>query len=177
MIKYRSEELYGEGYRDAAAVMAYEVFVLQNTDILETLSKGILKETEAGLKLKFLMKVMEGEFESDVYKAFLDEAFNNEEVRVNYMNDVLQIINDITGKEIKYCLWLCDSITEVKDSYESDFIDMTLTLFDGYESSDIILSDIGASGKLYGYESEPIPICKDIECDIGQNARRNHIKR
>lgn len=177
MIKYRSEELYGEGYRDAAAVMAYEVFVMQNTDILETLSKGILKDTEEGLKLKFLMKVMQEEFESDAHEIFLDEAFHDENVRNDYMKAVLQAISNVTGKEIRYCLWLCDSIEDIKNSYESDFLDTTLTLFDGYESSDIVLSDIGVAGKLYGYENEPTPICKNLKCDIEQSLRKNHRQR
>ena len=32
MIGYRTEELFGEGYRDAASVMAHETFYLSNTD-------------------------------------------------------------------------------------------------------------------------------------------------
>lgn len=33
MTGYRCEEFFGEGRRDAASVMAYETFVLENTDI------------------------------------------------------------------------------------------------------------------------------------------------
>lgn len=32
------------------------------------------------------------------------------------------------------------------------------TYFDAYETSDVILSDIGKCGKLYGYENNPIPL-------------------
>ena len=32
---YRSEELYGEGYRSAREVIAHEIFQLGNTDILD----------------------------------------------------------------------------------------------------------------------------------------------
>lgn len=41
MFGYRTEQLYGEGYRDAAEIMAHEVFELGNTDILDTLSETI----------------------------------------------------------------------------------------------------------------------------------------
>ena len=54
MYKYRSEILFGEGYRDAANVMAHETFELMNTDIARTLSTSILKGTDAGHKLEIL---------------------------------------------------------------------------------------------------------------------------
>lgn len=37
MIRYRSEDTYGEGYRGIIEVMEYETFELENTDIIETL--------------------------------------------------------------------------------------------------------------------------------------------
>ena len=41
-IGFRSEEVFGDGYRDAASVMAHEVFELGNSDILETLTSSFL---------------------------------------------------------------------------------------------------------------------------------------
>lgn len=44
-MKYRSEILWGEGYRDAPSVMAHETFSLENTDIVSTLAETILKNS------------------------------------------------------------------------------------------------------------------------------------
>lgn len=156
MIKYRTEQLYGEGYRDAAPVMAHEVFELQNTDILETLSNTILKGTDIGIKLNHLMNVIECKVDDEELESFMDEAYDDEELGVSYMDNVLKAIKNITGKNIKYCLWLCDSIDDLKTSYEEDF-EISITSIDEYEDSDIILSDLGTYGKLYGYETIPIP--------------------
>ena len=154
MLGYRTEQLYGEGYRDAAAIMAHEVFELTNTDILDTLSETLFKDTALGAELKLLSDVVSGEEDDD----FLDEAFENEEVGIEYFNKILDEIKKVTGKEIRYALWLCDSIEDIKNEYECDEIDVKLTLFDAYETSDIILSDIGTEGKLFGYEEMPQPV-------------------
>ena len=45
-IGIRTEQLFGEGYRNVAEVMAHEVFILGNTDILDTLSSTIFKGTK-----------------------------------------------------------------------------------------------------------------------------------
>ena len=159
MIGYRTEELYGEGYRDAASVMAHETFELENDDILETLSTTILKGTEIGEKLAKIVKANENPSEMDFeIEEFLDAAFEDEEIGINFYKEVLEEIKKVTGKDIKYVLWLCDSIEDIKDEYECDEIDCQLEYFDAYETSDIILSDMGSAGKLYGYEEEPFPI-------------------
>lgn len=155
-IGYRTEQLYGEGYRDAAAVMAHEVFELQNTDILDTISDTIFKNTETGAKLKHLSDVINCKTNDDDLDTFCDEAFEDETIGMAYFTDILDELKNITGKDIKYVLWLCDSIADIKREYESENIDVKLTVFDTYETSDIILSDLGTGGKLYGYEHEPI---------------------
>ena len=159
MIGYRTEELYGEGYRDAASVMAHETFELENDDIPENLSTTILKGTKMGEKLAKIVQLHENPKNKDPeIVAFLDEVFKDEEVGINFYKEVLEEIKKITGKDIKYVLWLCDSIEDIKEEYEFDTIDCQLEYFDAYETSDIILSDMGSAGKLYGYEEEPFPI-------------------
>lgn len=61
-----------------------------------------------------------------------------------------------TGKDIKYVLWLSDSVDDVIAEYEpNDFI----TEFDEYSTADsVVLSDIGKGGKLFGYEKLPAAI-------------------
>lgn len=158
-IGYRTEDLYGEGYRDAAAVMAHETFELENDDIPETLSTTILKGTEIGEKLANIVKAKENPSEMDPeIEEFLDAAFEDDEIGINFYKEVLEEIKKVTGKDIKYVLWLCDSIKDIKDEYEWEDMDIELNNFDEYETSDVILSDMGTAGKLYGYETEPSPI-------------------
>lgn len=155
-IGYRTEHMYGEGYRDAAEVMNHEVFNLQNTDILNTLSSTILKHTVYEEKLKHLSDVIEEKVEDDEINALCDDIFGDEAIGIAYFKEIINEINSITGRQIKYVLWLCDSIDDVKKEYETLPNDQ-FTSFDLYEKSDIILSDLGKGGKLYGYEHNPIP--------------------
>ena len=155
MIGYRTEELFGEGYRDAASVMAHETFYLSNTDILDTLSQTLFQNTEYSKELKHMSDVINYEVNDEKTEQFLDAAFNDEKLVINYFNNILKEIKKITRKDIKYVLWLCDSIEDIKQEYE---INEPFISFNIYEKSDIILSDLGVAGKLYGYESKPISI-------------------
>ena len=155
MIGYRTEELFGEGYRDAASVMAHETFYLSNTDILDTLSQTLFQNTKYGEEFKHMSDVINCEIDDEKIEQFLDDAFDDEELGINYFNNVLKEIKKITKKDIKYVLWLCDSIEDIKKEYE---INEPFISFNIYEKSDIVLSDLGVAGKLYGYESKPISI-------------------
>lgn len=53
-VGYRSDDLFGDGYRDAVDVMAHEIFELQNADILDTLADGVLKDMNIAENLKHL---------------------------------------------------------------------------------------------------------------------------
>lgn len=160
-MKYRSEIFYGSGCRDAAEIMAYETFKLGNTDILETLSTTILKNTEIGDVLEIIQKEMYYNFiheldEDGYYLNLIIEAYTDKEIGINFFKEVLEEVNKITGKDIKYCLWLCDTKEDVYD-YDLDGR-LTDKDIDIYEESDIILSDLGPEGKLYGYENMPIKV-------------------
>ena len=159
MIGYRTEELFGEGYRDAASVMAHETFYLSNTDILDTLSQTLFQNTEYSKELKHMSDVINCEIDDEKIEQFLDDAFDDEELGINYFNNVLKEIKKITKKDIKYALWFCDSIEDIKKEYE---INEPFISFNIYEKSDIVLSDLGVAGKLYGYESKPISIKEEI---------------
>ena len=159
MIGYRTEELFGEGYRDAASVMAHETFYLSNTDILDTLSQTLFQNTEYSKELKHMSDVINCEVDDEKTEQFLDAAFNDEKLGIDYFNNILKEIKKITKKDIKYVLWLCDSIEDIKQEYE---INEPFTSFDIYGKSDIVLSDLGVAGKLYGYESKPILIKEEI---------------
>lgn len=163
MIKYRTEKLYGEGYRDAAQVMAYEVLELFNTDIIVTLSKTIASNNP---ELQRILGIIDFEL-STMASDYLDTDGKIFDIVQNYDSDskeavslfekVLQEVNKATGKNIKYVLWLCDSKEDLYKNYNDDG-NLTDDDIDEYEDSDVILSDLGGDGKLYGYEELPIPI-------------------
>jgi len=152
---FRTDQLFNGGYRDAAEVMAYEIFELQNADILETLRTTILKDTQIGTRMKPLIDGIENNTNDEDINEFLDLAFKNKEAQLIYTRIVLSKIKSLTGKDIKYCLWLCDSVQDIRNSYEIEG-QKPFQIFDEYETSDIVLSDIGPEGKLYGYESYPV---------------------
>ena len=165
MIKYRTERLWGEGYRVAPEVMAFEVFGLGNTDILETLMDTILKGTPMADELQQLEYAIN---EEDVpsnptlskFLAMWDKYDEDEEDdAIAFFQTVLDAIKEKTGKDIKYCLWLCDTKEDIIQEYDMNN-ELDDNSFDAYEDSDIILSDLGSGGKLYGYEEYPNP------CDI-----------
>lgn len=61
MTGYRCEELFGEGRRDAASVMAHEIFVLEDTDILDYLIKSdLIGETMKELLFVYKTLMKEG---------------------------------------------------------------------------------------------------------------------
>ena len=149
---FRTEQLYGEGFRDPAEVMAHEVFELGNTDILDTLSETIFKGSEIGEKLNHLSKVMSGELVDEELENFLNDA-REYEVGVSYMDDIVFNIETITGRPLNYVMWLCDSTNDIIDAYENN-IDHFAEFME-YPNGYIVLSDIGKGGKLYGYEEKP----------------------
>ena len=167
MYKYRSEILFGEGYRDAANVMAHETFELMNTDIARTLSTSILKGTDAGHKLEILEEEINNyciaEGDNGLLFSIIENYSNDnayKKLGIQFFQEVLNSINNKIQKNIKYCLWLCDTKEKV---YNYDIHnDLTDADIDVYAASDIILADIGDEGKLYGYEYNPEPITNII---------------
>ena len=144
MIRYRTEDFSGSGIRDAASVMAYEVLILGNPDILTTLSSGILKERgEISAKLANLA----GELTRN---GFIDDmSFDDAQA---FFQNVLKEIHSITGQEIRYALWLSD-IDTVMDHYGPHLQNEYDA--DAYETGNVILSDLGQDGALYGYTDLP----------------------
>ena len=65
---------------------------------------------------------------------------------------MIKEINKQTDHDLKYALWLADK-SVVLDMYAYDSLNV-----DAYETSDIILSNLGADGILFAYDYEPEPI-------------------
>lgn len=149
---YRTEQLYGEGYRRASEIIAHEIFQLENTDILTTLSSSIFKGTSYGKKLEGISNEIESGAESD----FLDEAYSDDATAELFAEEILEELKKATGVQINYALWLCDSVEDIISSYGLD--GEALDTFDEYIVGEIVLSDTGSDGKLYGYKELPEPI-------------------
>lgn len=161
MVGYRSEKLFGEGYTDAIDVVAWEIFQLGNTDILHTLSNGLLKGTEAGFKLSVLEEEMNNGAISeddtdgriwDVYESACgDFSCGGRDFVSQY---IIDSIRDLTGTEITEVLWLCDTPEAVQGYAVHSLVgssNLTYEDIDCYETTNIIISDLGTDGKLYGY--------------------------
>lgn len=63
---------------------------------------------------------------------------------------ILELLNKKTGKDLKYCLWLAD-LEAVLKLYKGVNVDT-------YETSSVVLSDLGYDGSLYAYEESPTPL-------------------
>lgn len=150
-VGYRSDGIFGDGYRDAVDVMAYEIFELWNVDILYTLVNGILKDADIAEDLKHLPYT--------VYFADILEEENKsvaEDKAKTFVREILDAVKEKTGKDIKYVLWLSDSVDDVTSEYE---INDSITEFDEYSTANsVVLSDLGKGGKLFGYEELPAAI-------------------
>lgn len=70
-----------------------------------------------------------------------------------FVRRILDTMKEKTGKDIKYVLWLSDSVDDVIAEYE---LNDSITEFDEYPTANgVVLSDIGRGGKLFGYEALP----------------------
>ena len=156
-VGYRSDDLFGDGYRDAVDVMAHEIFELQNADILDTLADGILKDTDIEEDLKHLSYDI-GSPRAVYFADILEEEDTDtaEAKAKAFVREILDAVREKTGKDIKYVLWLSDSVDDVIAEYE---LNESITEFDEYSTADsVVLSDIGKGGKLFGYEKLPTEI-------------------
>lgn len=156
-VGYRSNDIFGDGYRDAVDVMAHEIFNLWNSDILDTLADGVLKDMDIAEYLKLLS------FDISSPKAvYFTDILEEEDKSVaenkakTFVREILDAVKEKTGKDIKYVLWLSDSVDDVITEYE---LNDSITEFDEYSTADsVVLSDIGKGGKLFGYEKLPAAI-------------------
>lgn len=156
-VGYRSDDIFGDGYRDAVDVMAHEIFELQNADILDTLADGVLKDMDIAENLKHLSYDI-GAPRVVYFADILEEEDTDtaEEKAKAFVKEILDAVREKTGKDIKYVLWLSGSVDDVITEYE---LNEPITEFDEYSTADsVVLSDIGKGGKLFGYEKLPAEI-------------------
>lgn len=153
-VGYRSDGIFGDGYRDAVDVMAHEIFELWNADILDTLADGILKDTDIEEDLKHLSYDI-GSPKAVYFADILEEENRDiaEEKGKAFARRIIDAVKEKTGENIKYVLWLSDSVDDVISEYE---LNDSITEFDEYPTANgVVMSDIGRGGKLFGYEALP----------------------
>ena len=146
--EYRSDSVFGEGIREPVKVVAHEFFELGNTDIPEYILKHYDVPEECQKEWKALIDEMDK-------NAYVDDV--SESDKLAYADRLIQELSKAVHKEIKYVLWLT-SREDVLDLYEADPDDI-----DEYEVSDVILSDVGHDGRLYGYTNDPEPVKNSLQ--------------
>lgn len=129
--------------RKALPVMLFEITELHNADILEYVSENYL---------------LPDELKTDVQEIIDNIDDVDEDGCEGVLEQVLNCIEDSTGKKIHYALWLADK-DAVEDMYEGDERDIY-----AYNVDDaVVLSDLGYDGTLYGFEEMPEPVEDIVE--------------
>lgn len=142
-IMYRTETYSGSLERRFTHVLRYELFVLGNAHILLEL---IQNELVRDLDLIAQMESFADELEEI---GFVDDMPESDQLE--FLERVRLDVSAQAGRDIQYALWLTDKAC-VQDFYGGRDGDI-----EGYKTSDVILSDLGRSGTLFGYELEPFP--------------------
>lgn len=144
---YRNEAFYGSGVTDIRKIIKHEVCELGNTDIFRychdhyKLSKGLKED---------LVRISD-EIEDD--DLIINEMDDNEEL-FEYVDNIITAlfteISTLTKKMIKYGVWLAE-LPAVMEIYSFDDGNKIME----YETSGIVLSDLGYDGKLFAYDIYP----------------------
>ena len=142
-IMYRTETYSGSLERRFAHVLCYELFTLGNAHILNEL---IQNELVRNSDLIIEMESMGRELEENGYVDDMSELD-----QLEFLEKVRLDISAQAGRDIQYALWLADK------ACEQQFYGGTDSDIESYETSDVILSDLGRGGTLFGYELEPLP--------------------
>ena len=140
---YRTETYSGSLERRFAYVLQFEVFVLGNTHIFDEL---IQNELVGNADLAAQMKSMVNELEQNGYVEDMSEYD-----QLEFLEKLRIEISTQVNKDIQYALWLADKACVQR------FYGGTDSDIESYETSDVILSDLGRGGTLFGYELEPLP--------------------
>ena len=141
-VLYRDENAFGSGVMKAKDVIMYEITELCNTDILDYCVDTYELSEELDDEIRQLISDMENE-----------EEFDEDDVE-SIIDDLLSELEVIFDKKIKYVIWLATK-EAVIDLYSNGDENAELT---AYETSEIILSDLGYDGLLFAYEKKPKPV-------------------
>lgn len=140
-VLYRTETYSGSLERRFAHVLRFELFELGNSHIFDELIQNGLVRTQ---ELVAQMKSMVEEWEENGYVDDMPETD-----QLEFLEKVRLEISAQTGRNIQYALWLAEK------PYIQKFYGGTDCDTESYETSDVVLSNLGHSGILFGYELEP----------------------
>ena len=122
-------------------VISFEIGEMKNTDILEYCRDHY-----------DLPRILKQNIDDFIEKE-LDETDADDEVLRYMIKEILGCVEDDTGIQINYVLWLADE-DSVIENYEGDEKEIF-----AYDTTDgVILSDLGYDGMLWGFTEEPEPI-------------------
>lgn len=158
---YRTEEAYGSQVRNLEAVIEYEVFELGNTDIFDYILNHYDLD-QKGVRIAFMhtIKTMQEICETGDAddSAALNRVIekNGDKMKKSFIESVIEMLHYLTNKKLVYALWLTDKENVIK--FYGGIDDKDASNIDMYRTSDVILSDLGPEGMLFGYENYPEPI-------------------
>lgn len=156
---WRNEE-FSNKVRTAKEVIMFEVFELGNVDIPDTVYQNYIVPNKKHLQsCGFSEAINRIELFANEENALClnkdqDLLDKEPEQCEQFANDILSIVKAITGINVKYVLWLADK-QAVKQFYGGNDENIL-----EYETSHIILSNLGWQGYLFGYTDMPRPVEK-----------------
>lgn len=161
--RFRYDEPLYTSPKDAVDVISFEINELKNTDTItyiykhyannkEKILKAIPKKEQTAYKNAF--RLMKKTYEG--INIMETKEFNTE----RFVKTMLSIVEISTGVKVKYVLWLA-SKNAVLNLYSHGN-----TNINEYEVGDVILSDLGYDGTLYGYANIPTKINKETEYNL-----------
>lgn len=139
---YRTETFQGSGYRNVYDVLKFEIFELSNIDILCTILDNKL------------VPYHHEDFVLDLISDVNQDCYFEDTLQDEVIYQLVRIIKKHTGIAINYCLWLADKDAVLDNNLYGSGINNDSDV-DVYETGDIILSDLGRDGKLFGYTEYP----------------------
>ena len=161
--RFRYDEPLYTSPKDAVDVISFEINELKNTDTITYIYKHYANNKEKILKAipqkeqtayKNAFRLMKKAYEG--INILETKEFNTE----RFVKTMLSIVEIATGVKVKYALWLA-SKNAVLDLYSHGN-----TNINEYEVGDVILSDLGYDGTLYGYANIPTKINKETEYNL-----------
>lgn len=150
---FRTESFSSSGERNAVQVIAYETFVLENSDILEYLLEHYLTTEALRWECIKALRYLDS-FPKKQYRATCRQ--------ISIIRKILQEVSCKTGAEVRYVLWLTSKEAATDPNWYGKYM-ADPNDFDVYETSPIILADLDRDGRLYGYARRPYPLAERLE--------------
>ncbi len=148
---FRNPDYAGDGEADPVKVMLFEIMELGNTDILDTLLESdLIKNSDIIERMKSASEYIEENGGPGYYDE--DDYTDDDRAIKELIKSIPDEIARTTGKTINFVLWLA-SKSDVETQYDGTGDNIL-----EYPTSDIILSNLGNDGALFGYETRPKPV-------------------